>query len=240
MVFDPLGSVQLNEEEAHDRKVTGLWMWRFQWAFCWVRKDKLYKEAFQHVAGKNSHFFLNKSSGSVVGRPVVWGFESLPVPSRFPFLSYKKVQIWVLKSEVMMYGCPSSVCPGSFLNRGLEECNVALAYSIESKSSISGSQSYTARHCSVLLDHLAKRMDFVAPVGLVYRVPRGLFSALFRSTDLSPSDFIAGFILLRVKQKRDGREYRRQQLLAERPDNTLSEYKESQTSSCSHNSSRND
>nr|CAD7463824.1 unnamed protein product [Timema tahoe] len=51
MVFDPLGSVQLNEEEDHHRKVMGLWMWRFQWAFCWVRKDKLYKEAFQHVAG---------------------------------------------------------------------------------------------------------------------------------------------------------------------------------------------
>nr|CAD7576349.1 unnamed protein product [Timema californicum] len=130
MVFDPLGSVQLNEEEAHHRKVTGLWMWRFQWAFCWVRKDKLYKEAFQHVAGKNSHLFLNQfimssnvldsppllGSESVVGRPVRWGSVSPPVPSRFPFLGYQKVQIWVLQSEVMLAGCPSGVFSNVCLN----------------------------------------------------------------------------------------------------------------------------
>ncbi|XP_063221652.1 diacylglycerol lipase-beta-like [Bacillus rossius redtenbacheri] len=98
LVFDPLGSVQLSSEEAHHRRVTGLWMWRFQWAFCWVRKDRLCKEAFQQVAA--------------------------------------------------------------------------------------------------------------------------LFSCLFRGTDLVPSDFIAGFILLRVKQKREAREYRRHELLADEPSYT--------------------
>jgi len=33
----------------------------------------------------------------------------------------------------------------------------------------------------------------------------GLFSALFRSTDLVPSDVAAAFVLLRVKQKREVR-----------------------------------
>lgn len=42
----------------------------------------------------------------------------------------------------------------------------------------------------------------------------GLFSALFRSTDLVPSDLVAGFVLLRVKQKREVREKRRIQMLS--------------------------
>nr|CAD7266964.1 unnamed protein product [Timema shepardi] len=107
MVFDPLGSVQLNEEEAHHRKVTGLWMWRFQWAFCWVRKDKLYKEAFQHMSSDVLDSPPLLGSESVVGRLVRWGSVGLPVPSHFLFLGYKKVQIWVLQSEVMLCGCPS-------------------------------------------------------------------------------------------------------------------------------------
>ena len=32
---------------------------------------------------------------------------------------------------------------------------------------------------------------------------------MFRNTDIVPSDFIAGFVLLRVKQKRESREQRR-------------------------------
>ncbi|KAJ9594887.1 hypothetical protein L9F63_013812, partial [Diploptera punctata] len=42
-----------------------------------------------------------------------------------------------------------------------------------------------------------------------------LFSSLFRSTDTVPSDYMAGFILMRVKQKRETRELRRLQLLDE-------------------------
>lgn len=41
-----------------------------------------------------------------------------------------------------------------------------------------------------------------------------LLSALFRSTDLVPSDILAGCVLLRVKQKRETREMRRIQMLA--------------------------
>lgn len=43
----------------------------------------------------------------------------------------------------------------------------------------------------------------------------GLFSNLFRGTDIIPTDFIAGCILLRVKQKRECREQRRLALIAE-------------------------
>lgn len=41
-----------------------------------------------------------------------------------------------------------------------------------------------------------------------------LLSALFRSTDLVPSDILAGCVLLRIKQKRETREMRRIQMLA--------------------------
>lgn len=41
-----------------------------------------------------------------------------------------------------------------------------------------------------------------------------LLSALFRSTDLVPSDILAGCVLLRVKQKRETREMRRIQMLS--------------------------
>ncbi|CAH0555976.1 unnamed protein product [Brassicogethes aeneus] len=41
----------------------------------------------------------------------------------------------------------------------------------------------------------------------------GLLSSLFRSTDLVPSDVLAGCVLLRVKQKRETREMRRIQML---------------------------
>lgn len=44
-----------------------------------------------------------------------------------------------------------------------------------------------------------------------------LLSALFRSTDLVPSDVLAGSVLLRVKQKRETRERRRLDLLGESP-----------------------
>ncbi|KAK9512943.1 hypothetical protein O3M35_001247 [Rhynocoris fuscipes] len=43
----------------------------------------------------------------------------------------------------------------------------------------------------------------------------GLLSSMFRDTDLVPSDVIAGFVLLRVKQKRESREQRRIELMAE-------------------------
>ncbi|CAH1398562.1 unnamed protein product [Nezara viridula] len=43
----------------------------------------------------------------------------------------------------------------------------------------------------------------------------GLVSCMFRDTDLVPSDLIAGFVLLRVKQKRESREQRRIELIAE-------------------------
>lgn len=42
-----------------------------------------------------------------------------------------------------------------------------------------------------------------------------LLSALFRSTDLVPSDILAGCVLLRVKQKRETREMRRIQMLSD-------------------------
>lgn len=42
-----------------------------------------------------------------------------------------------------------------------------------------------------------------------------LLSALFRSTDLVPSDILAGCVLLRVKQKKETREKRRIQMLAD-------------------------
>lgn len=49
---------------------------------------------------------------------------------------------------------------------------------------------------------------------------------MFRNTDIVPSDFIAGFVLLRVKQKRESREQRRLALLAEQRYNcTSSKYK---------------
>jgi sn1-specific diacylglycerol lipase len=38
---------------------------------------------------------------------------------------------------------------------------------------------------------------------------------MFRDTDLVPTDIIAGFVLLRVKQKRESREQRRIELIAE-------------------------
>ncbi|RZF36575.1 hypothetical protein LSTR_LSTR010686 [Laodelphax striatellus] len=43
----------------------------------------------------------------------------------------------------------------------------------------------------------------------------GLFSSMFRNSDLVPSDIIAGCVLLRVKQKRESREQRRLELVAE-------------------------
>lgn len=42
-----------------------------------------------------------------------------------------------------------------------------------------------------------------------------LLSALFRSTDLVPSDMVAGFVLLRVRQKRETREMRRNLMLTD-------------------------
>lgn len=42
-----------------------------------------------------------------------------------------------------------------------------------------------------------------------------LLSSLFRSTDLVPSDVLAGCILLRVKQKKETREMRRIQMLSD-------------------------
>lgn len=50
----------------------------------------------------------------------------------------------------------------------------------------------------------------------------GLMSSIFRNTDIVPSDFIAGFVLLRVKQKRESREQRRLALLAEQRYNCTS------------------
>lgn len=47
-------------------------------------------------------------------------------------------------------------------------------------------------------------------------------SSMFRNTDIIPSDFIAGFVLLRVKQKRESREQRRLALLAEQRYNCTS------------------
>lgn len=41
------------------------------------------------------------------------------------------------------------------------------------------------------------------------------FSSLFRGTDTVPSDYVAGFILMRVRQKRETRESRRLQLMDE-------------------------
>lgn len=43
----------------------------------------------------------------------------------------------------------------------------------------------------------------------------GLISSMFRDTDLVPTDILAGFVLLRVKQKRESREQRRIELMAE-------------------------
>ncbi|XP_014245187.1 sn1-specific diacylglycerol lipase beta-like [Cimex lectularius] len=43
----------------------------------------------------------------------------------------------------------------------------------------------------------------------------GLMSSMFRDTDLVPTDIISGFVLLRVKQKRESREQRRIELIAE-------------------------
>lgn len=50
----------------------------------------------------------------------------------------------------------------------------------------------------------------------------GIMSSIFRNTDIIPSDFIAGFVLLRVKQKRESREQRRLALLAEQRYNCTS------------------
>lgn len=47
-------------------------------------------------------------------------------------------------------------------------------------------------------------------------------SSIFRNTDIVPSDFVAGFVLLRVKQKRESREQRRLALLAEQRYNCTS------------------
>uniref|UniRef100_A0A1B6E9M6 sn-1-specific diacylglycerol lipase n=1 Tax=Clastoptera arizonana TaxID=38151 RepID=A0A1B6E9M6_9HEMI len=54
----------------------------------------------------------------------------------------------------------------------------------------------------------------------------GLFSSIFRDSDLVPSDIIAGFVLLRVKQKRESREQRRIELLAEQRLKYTSDVKE--------------
>lgn len=48
-----------------------------------------------------------------------------------------------------------------------------------------------------------------------FRQVAAILSDLFRSTDLVPSDILAGFILLRVKQKKETREMRRIQMLAD-------------------------
>lgn len=42
----------------------------------------------------------------------------------------------------------------------------------------------------------------------------GLLTALFRGTDLVPSDVVAGCILLRVRQKRETHELQRMNLIA--------------------------
>ena len=44
---------------------------------------------------------------------------------------------------------------------------------------------------------------------------QGLLTALFRSTDLVPTDIVAGCVLLRVKQKRETREMRRINMIAD-------------------------
>ncbi|XP_066995653.2 diacylglycerol lipase-beta isoform X2 [Anabrus simplex] len=57
LVFDPLGSLHLEGdddiEKIHHRKVTNLWMRRFRWIFCWLRRDEHAHEAFQHIANVN-------------------------------------------------------------------------------------------------------------------------------------------------------------------------------------------
>lgn len=54
----------------------------------------------------------------------------------------------------------------------------------------------------------------------------GLISCMFRDTDLVPSDLIAGFVLLRVKQKRESREQRRIALMAEQRLKYMTDVKE--------------
>lgn len=54
----------------------------------------------------------------------------------------------------------------------------------------------------------------------------GLLSVIFRSTDLVPSDIIAGCVLLRVKQKRKTREMRRLQLKSDKQPRASSDIRE--------------
>ncbi|XP_073981995.1 diacylglycerol lipase-beta-like isoform X2 [Rhodnius prolixus] len=54
----------------------------------------------------------------------------------------------------------------------------------------------------------------------------GLISSMFRDTDLVPTDILAGFVLLRVKQKRESREQRRIELVAEQRLKYTSDVKE--------------
>lgn len=72
-VFDPIGSTsyynkfddnEINVESIKHRKTQRLWIKRFRWFFCWVRKDNHCQEAFQHVAGmftymKNINLFTD-------------------------------------------------------------------------------------------------------------------------------------------------------------------------------------
>lgn len=65
LIFDPLGSIHFNEVDdstanmLHHRKVTRLWVRRFQWIFCWVRNDENCHEAFQHIASLLSALLRN-------------------------------------------------------------------------------------------------------------------------------------------------------------------------------------
>ncbi|KAK7794443.1 hypothetical protein R5R35_003811 [Gryllus longicercus] len=83
LVFDPLGSSRLvapappppppspgadgdappqedpAQEEARHRRLTSLWIRRFQWVFCWVRRDEHCHEAFQHIASLFSALLRN-------------------------------------------------------------------------------------------------------------------------------------------------------------------------------------
>ncbi|XP_075220829.1 diacylglycerol lipase-beta-like [Lycorma delicatula] len=54
----------------------------------------------------------------------------------------------------------------------------------------------------------------------------GLCSSMFRDSDLVPSDIVAGCVLLRVKQKRESREQRRLELVAEQRLKYTSDVKE--------------
>ncbi|XP_049776823.1 diacylglycerol lipase-beta-like [Schistocerca cancellata] len=112
LVFDPLGSTRLQDDGVlHHRKVTNLWVRRFQWVFCWVRKDRNCHEAFQHIASlfsallRNTDLVPSDFMAALVLLRVMQKRETREL-RRAQLLSEQQVK-YIMDAKDIMADCPS-------------------------------------------------------------------------------------------------------------------------------------